>query len=151
MPVRGSLTSETQLHITFAPVSGSDTGGSPLTEYAVFIDDTEYLTGSTNLEYTHSASSGTSYKVEYAGVNRQGTGALSPSETIKAITVPGKVSQPSVSYASGAYTVDWSAPTTGGTGVALTQYIVEIQKSDGYFDSHTDCPGSDVSLITCDF
>ena len=152
-PVRNELTSENYLYIDIFPITGLSTGGAPITEYKLVVDNVEVVPDSYDgLTFKYSATSGQSYEVQYLGVNRQGPGGMSPAETIKAITVPHAPAKPVVSYADSTYTVTWSSPNTGGTGVVLTQYIVEIKKKDGYFLADADdCPGTDVSLTTCTF
>ena len=66
--------------------------------------------------------SGQTYTYRYYAVNRQGDGIMSDETQIIAATVPGAPAQPTVTYSSLLYTVTWTQPTTGGTGIAITNY-----------------------------
>lgn len=54
---------------------------------------------------------------------------------IKAITAPSKPAAPSIVYQPiGKYLISWNAPaSTGGVGLVLTQYKVQVRQSNGHF------------------
>lgn len=152
-----------QVTFTIPEATGSEDGGSAITSYIVYWDegdgatpDTE-LVGETsdNLDLTLTVSTGISsgqdYIFMYKLKNAIGESDWSPTTTILAATVPAKPSAPTVSYPSAStYRVTFTDPSdTGGSGVAISDYTIELKAKSGAFSEYlTTCDGSSSSVKT---
>lgn len=95
--------------------------------------------------------SGTNYKFKYFLRNAIGDSGYSPEVTIRAATIPAKPDSPTVSYPSAStYRITFTNPSnTGGTGVAIDSYTIEIRDSDGVYQEYLGtCDGSDSTVKT---
>lgn len=147
---RGTSSQPTEIEIVIAPLTGTATGGAEILTYVIqsngggsgttftskFGSVSQPALGTSFLDT--GLQSGQFYTYRYFGVNRQGDGAISDETQILAATVPDAPSQPTVSYLSLKYTVDWTSPFTGGTGVALTAYSIEVKSKSGTFLTNAD-------------
>ena len=117
-------------------IAGSDPEGSP------------YLLNSKLV--TTAIQSGATYRARYRAYNIHGWGPYSPEGEILAAIEPGQPSEPAISIDGTDVKIQWSAPAdTGGTGVAITSYRVEIEKPDGTFEEElVNCDGTDASILS---
>lgn len=147
-PRRGSLTTETQLQVTWDYMTGTLTGGSTILSYQLDMNTGSgfvEVVGNTQGDYTQNSvivtsgiSSGYSYTFRYRARNVFGWGDYSELGSAVMSGVPSAVTGVVVSQNSTLtkVTVKWNIPSsTGGNGILLTQYNVVIQGSDGNFYS----------------
>jgi titin len=167
-PVRGALTHETQIELTYDTLTGVATGGSPILSYVVTWDQGtgNYVTLAgdstpnlaTTVLFTTGISSGGSYNFKIFGRNVHGDGAESDPVTILAATVPATMNAPTISTVSAhtslQYRVTVVAPYSGGAGVAIDAYEVVFKYSDGSgYASTAECDGSSATFksnLYCD-
>ena len=97
--------------------------------------------------------SGATYRLRYRAYNVHGWGAYSPIGTIIAATPPAAPAAPTLTTPSTDVVIAWTAPTnTGGTGIAITAYKVELLLTDGTTYQIATCTETDavvVSSATC--
>jgi len=148
--------------VEWAFLTGSDTGGSAITSYELQMDDgaggafvevvgfsSPYTLNSHLI--TAGIVSGNTYRVQYRAKNIHGWGPFSSETSILAATTPSAPGTPTTTIEYDLVKVAWAAPSsTGGTGVALTAYRVEIQHSDGstYSEELTNCDGGHTNVLT---
>ena len=158
-PVGGSLTTESQLEISWAFLTGANqNGGSEILSYGLSIDDgaggdfvqvvgelpatAPYTLNSQTI--TTAINSGLSYRLTYKAYNVHGWGPDSPIATVIAATLPDPPLAPTLSVVGSDVQITWAAPTnTGGTSVAITAYRIEILLTDGTIRQDTvNCDGT---------
>lgn len=148
-PTRGAGTSDGQLDVGWAFLTlDSETGGSAVVSYALDVDDgaggsfNEIVGGSpTTNPYTLNSkivttaiASGATYRARYRAYNVHGWGAYSPIGTIAAATTPAATPEPTLSIVGTGVEISWPEPgDTGGDGVPLTSYRVELLLTDGTY------------------
>ena len=130
--------------ITEATATGGD-GGSPILSYSLEIAEGagsfvvvcggSPLTNPYTLNsivYTTAISSGATYKMRYRTYNVHGWSDYSPEGTIVASTVPDPPDEPSLTMSGSDVLISWTPPAdTGGTGIVITDYLIEILLPDG--------------------
>lgn len=163
-PSRGSGSSDGQLDIEWAFLtSSSETGGSPILSYALEVDDgaggnfNEIVGGSPSTDpYTLNSKvvttaivSGAAYRARYRAYNVHGWGEYSPIGTITAASTPAAASEPTLSIVGTGVQISWSQPSdTGGDGIPLTSYRVELLLPDGTFAQDlVNCDGTDPAIV----
>jgi hypothetical protein len=110
---RGSLTTQSQIHVKIPALLNSETGGASIVSYIVSWDQGlggafSDLSGtplndlSLSQIYTVGVSSGVSYQFVYRALNAQGEGPQSDAVSILAATVPTAMAAPAVTF-SGDY------------------------------------------------
>ena len=177
-PRRGGATSTSLVDVQWDFLTAADAdGGSAILSYSLEADDGQggefvaAVGGSPETEagrYTlnsHSLTtaiiSGLAYRVRYRAYNAHGWGPYSPIGEIRAATPPAAPLAPTLSEEATSMKISWSAPAdTGGTGVAITAYRIEIQLStvlpDGTvaykqdLSSAPNCDGSLASIFAAD-
>ena len=87
------------------------------------------LSGTTGPWDIGSLTNGTSYTVQVRGVNVGGSGAGSNEPSATPFTVPDQVGTPSSSSGDRRFTISWSAPGNGGSGIS--SYRVQYSTNDG--------------------
>lgn len=113
------------------------TGGSPITSYALYWDNGlsglyfSPLVGinSLNMIQTFTATgltSGQSYQFKYKVFNAFGGSGFSSTVTQIAFTYPGQIGPVSTSLVGSQVQFTWSVPYSGGAGVQITEYNLEI-------------------------
>mmetsp|Transcript_9442 Transcript_9442/g.8981 ORF Transcript_9442/g.8981 Transcript_9442/m.8981 type:complete len:609 (+) Transcript_9442:2746-4572(+) len=132
-PTSGSATSSSQIQVDWVDLTGTDTGGSAITSYALYWDNNSgtadiLLADSLILTYTVTGlTAGNTYKFLVKAKNLYGTSAASASVDIDAEGTPGTVSTPVITLA-GSNTdliATWSALSDTG-GLTIDAYDVEI-------------------------
>jgi len=99
---------------------------------------------------TSSITSGATYRVMQRVENIYGWGPFSAIGAIIAATTPGVPVAPTTSISGTNVVITWAAPaSTGGSGIALTSYTVEVLSSDGqtFYPDTTDCNGASSPVI----
>lgn len=78
-----------------------------------------------------------------------GWGPYSPVGTIIAATEPEAPDEPTLTVSGTDVVISWSEPAdTGGTGIAITAYKIELPLSDGtYKEDLVSCDGSQAALV----
>jgi hypothetical protein len=167
-PVRGTSTTDVQLDVNWAflTAAGSD-GGSTILSYGLEQDDGaggafSVVAGSSPdlAPYTLNSKllttaivSGATYRLRYRAYNVHGWGAYSPIGTIIAATPPDAPAAPTLTLSTTNVVIAWTAPTnTGGSGIAITAYRVEMRLRDGSTYQIATCTETDavvVSSTTC--
>lgn len=135
---RGSLTSATQIEVTWATLTGDAAGQDPITRYEIdwdagtngvsytnIVNSTSAVTTSAIITEEMGLVSGTLYRFRYRAVNQQGAGAYSSVSSIYAATAPSGLSAPTTTVSGSDIVVDWSPPSNTG-GLAITSYTVQI-------------------------
>ena len=168
-PTRNSLTSTTQIVVDFGPLDSSMNGGSDITSYAlqmqvsgvwqevIGISSPNLSTTATAASPAFTITSGDRYTFRWMAINIFGTSDPSPTSQILAATIPDQPSPVSISVlTNGDLQISWTEPTnTGGSGVLITDHIVEIKSKDGnYYEDNSLWDGSiDPSLtsLICEF
>jgi len=154
--------SDTSITITWTALTGSTTGNSAITAYAIYWNDgvtadnadklvTEALLSPTTYTFTN-IDGGKTYKFAVKAKNIYGYGTLSSEAQIDAIDVPAKMAIPTVALSAvspfTSVVITWTAPNYHYS--PITDYDVQFQKLDGTFTPYTaQCPGTDESLVTC--
>jgi len=65
------------------------------------------------------------------------------------MTVPGAPASVTTAIDGSDVKISWDLPFTGGTGVSLTSYDIQIRKKDGTFTSYgATCDGNDNTIVT---
>lgn len=156
-PQEGSNTDDTQLHVTWAALTGDNTGNEPITFYEVQWDmglGTWALfkfenAASPTYQHTQTSgvTSGTDYQFRYRASNVHGTGDYSPVSTIKAATVPAQLGAATTSTDGTTVTISWPA-TTNERGASVTEYRIKIKQSDGSFSESSSCSGTAPLIIS---
>jgi len=163
-PYGGAATTESLLDVHWAFLAGAgQDGGSPLLSYGLDVDDgaggpfapavgaspltAPYTLNSAQL--TTAIASGLTYRLRYRAYNVHGWGPDSPIGTIVAATLPDAPPEPALSLVGAGVQVTWSPPDdTGGAGIAVTAYRVEVRLPDGaYKEDLVDCDGSDPAIV----
>lgn len=140
-----------------------DNGGSAIISYSLEVDDgaggsfIEIVGGSplsapytlNSKVVTTAVASGATYRVRYRTYNVHGWGDYSPEGSITAATVPDSTDEPSLTISGTDVLISWTAPSdTGGAGVAITQYKIELLLTDGtYREDTTNCDGTDSAVV----
>jgi hypothetical protein len=157
-PARGILTTETQLDVNWEFLTTYEqTGGTDIISYELDMDDglggsfVEVIGYTTpfalnSFLITFDIVSGRNYALKYRAQNVHGWSPdFSPITYILAATVPAiPVGEPQTSIADTEVNVriSWQAPTsTGGTGVVINSYVIEVQLKDGTYQQV--CDGTD--------
>jgi titin len=120
--------------VTVRWAAPADTGGAPITGYAVrayrgttLVKTVTARAGSTSVPVTGLVN-GTGYRFTVAAVNAAGTGGQSPATaTVAPRTVPGAPAIGRPSAGDSAATVRWAAPKATG-GAAVTGYTVRVYR-----------------------
>ena len=158
---RGEHTSQTQLHLTISElVQGVSDGGSPVTSYVIEWDAGDSnnafsaIVGeaSPNLDLSHyvydNISSGTSYQFRYYAVNVHGPGPVSDTQVIQAANNPARMEAPTVTLEPGLlYKVSFTAPHSGGLGIAIEEYEIVFRRKDLTFATIAQCDGTSQTVI----
>jgi hypothetical protein len=133
------------LEIDWDYISGTASGGTAVTGYELQVDDgaggsftsavgggaTPYTLNSVLI--TSSITSGATYRAIYRAQNVLGWGPFSAIGTVTAAGTPTTPGSPTTSISGTGVVISWTAPSsTGGSGIALTSYKVEVLSSDGY-------------------
>ena len=114
-------------------ITGTNTGGSPITSYVLYWDnglDGLYFSNlvgenSHSLIQTFTATgltSGQSYEFKYKVKNAFGSSSFSSVVTQVAFTYPGLISPVQTSLVGTAVQFTWTQPFTGGSGISITEY-----------------------------
>jgi hypothetical protein len=163
-PYRGPDTTEARLDVHWAFLTDARAdGGSAILNYGLEVDDGAggafyaVVGGSpatapytlNSVLYTTAVRSGATYRLRYRAYNVHGWGPYSPTGSVLAATVPDAPLEPALQMAGTSVQIDWSAPaSTGGVGVAITAYKVELLLGDGtYKEDKEDCDGSIPSVV----
>ena len=120
-PTRGSSTTETQIQVDWAALTGADTGNSAITSYELLWDNNSgtaniLLTDSLVTTYTVTGlTGGLSYLFKVRAKNVYGEGAYSSDATIAASTTPATMDPPTTATLSGSseIQISWTAPADG--------------------------------------
>lgn len=93
-------------------------------------------------------SSGIEYNFKYRSQNIHGWSlGFSPSILMKTLTVPVKVTGVTTTINSAFARISWSEPYSGGVGIEVLSYLIEIQTKTGDFVEDDQCQGSDTIII----
>jgi titin len=156
----GADTSDEQLHIEWAALTGDDAGQEDITSYTVMWDSgdggsswtllTFQLAGSFTYTHTRSAgvTSGGSYQFKYRAGNQQGVGEYSDISTIIASTVPDTLGSATTLNSGSDVVVSWPA-TSSERGATVTAYRVKFLESDGVtYTESSACDGASATPKT---
>jgi hypothetical protein len=134
-------------------------GGSPITSYAIEMDSGSGFVpiigdpvNQLSLTYTHSSGilSGQTYSLRYRVRNIYGfSTGYSPVVQILAATIPDSPASITTANSADNVLISWIAPVnTGGTGVLITAYKIEILKKDGVtYAISSSCDGSLAGIV----
>lgn len=144
---------KTSIKVVMPEVTGTDTGGSPITSYnlqyngggtsTTFVSLTGELPASTARTYTKSSlTAGVSYLFRYRVKTVNGWGPFSDSVSIKAATVPATPSPPTLALVNGKdVEVSWASPDDGAS--PITSFRVTFKGIDGtYAENTAECDAS---------
>lgn len=155
-PKRGSLTDETQVEVYF-DYQVMD-GGSPVATYSIEVDSGSgfavVASSLTSPVIITSADvvSGAYLIIRYSASNIYGDSGYSPVVVILVATVPAPptAAQSTADSLSTLVTLTWTAPVnTGGSGVAISEYLIAILTHDGVtFNQTSSCDGTQAAVIT---
>ena len=112
---------------------------------------TDMSTTSGKLQQVYSITgitAGNTYTFKYQVSNIYGSSGFSPVLSVVAISLPGKMSQASTSIVSTNVRISWTEPYTGGNGIPITAYNVQIKKSSGTYASSQSCLVTNTMLVT---
>jgi hypothetical protein len=164
-PSGGAATSESVLDVHWAFLAGAgEDGGSSILSYGLDIDDGaggafSPAVGSapTTAPYTLNSKqittaivSGRTYRLRYRAYNAHGWGSYSPIGSITAASLPGAPPEPALTIVGTDVQITWSAPAdTGGDGIALSAYRVELRLADGsYKEDLVTCDASQAAIVS---
>jgi hypothetical protein len=144
--------SDTFINVSWTALTGTDTGNSPITSYALYwnagtgVLATTLVTEAliTSYQFT-SITGGSTYYFKVIAKNIYGYGTESALSSVTAIDVPGKMAIPDVTNSGTTVIVDFAEPNTHYS--AILEYDVQFKKSDGTYGSLT-CTESDLVAAT---
>ena len=119
-PVRGSSTNEQQIQVTWANITGIETGESPVTAYDLWWDnglgtpDYDLTSGLINSYTVTGLVADSNYIFTVRAKNIYGYGPFSSSITIRTSTVPHAMSPITTTQNGTSIIVTWTAPLDGG-------------------------------------
>jgi hypothetical protein len=163
-PYGGTATTESRLDVHWAFLAGpGDDGGSPILSYGLDVDDGaggEFAPAAggspitapftlNSKQLTTAIISGATYRVRYRAYNVHGWGPDSPIGTIVAASLPDPPPEPALSIVGTGVEITWSPPTdTGGDGIAVTAYRVEVRLNSGAFQEDlVACDGTEAAIV----
>lgn len=138
-----SVLSYDESHVTveITLLSGLDAGNAAILYYELSWDEglaqaswsIYSVVSSTTTQVTiDSLTSGATYAFRYRSQNIHGWSAsYSPVLEVVAMTVPGQVDQVTTAMSGSDVVLSWEEPFTGGQGVLITSYIIQLQDSTG--------------------
>jgi len=142
---------ETEAEVQWSTLTAPNNGDSDIIEYQLYYDNGS---GTPNIKiasglitsYTVSGLSiSNTYEFVVKAVNIYGEG---PESAIPLSMIPsdkpGQVDIVSISLSGTEVHINWNAPNDHNS--ALTEYDIQIMKSDGTFDTHADCDGTDATI-----
>ena len=93
--------------------------------------------------------SGVTYQFKYRAENIHGwSTGYSDSVSVKTLVEPSTIDVPVTSNQGDSVKIKWSAPYTGGLGIPITSYEIQILDSSGNFITTPECDGSDSTVIS---
>lgn len=99
--------------------------------------------------YLTDVSSGVYYRFKYRARNVHGDGEASESFTILAATIPNTPQPPTVSFdTQGDYVISFIEPNTGGAGVKIFEYAIEVKSKNESYITPESCTSSPEILLT---
>lgn len=137
LPYRDTSTTNRQVVVNWAFLSGAAAGMSPITSYNLWWDQgtdgetwysligmSEPIIGQSSFTATNGVLEGHYYKFKIRAMNIWGWGPFSPVATIKASTVPNTVSNIQATYdaSNGNLEVSWNIPASNGD--VVTSYAI---------------------------
>ena len=153
VPYRGSGSSSYQIEVNWTPLTGSDTGNSPILAYSLWWDKGDgvssvQLSESNSTAFVVSGVSiGNNYTFWVRAKNIYGYGQFSPTVSIVAAEVPNTLASVVTSlYGSSSVQLSWFAPTDS---VAI-YYQVQLfnPKLLKNFDDLTNCNGQSNTVLS---
>jgi hypothetical protein len=156
-PYRGGMTSVDRAHVVIAPLTGAQTGGSPITSYYIQFDGltngvdwlelqgfTTYTTSLTFLK--DGLETNKIYQFRYKARTIFGWSDWSPVGLIKTIRIPDQLAPVVTSLQGDNVLIEWIQPYLGGDTL-LVEYNITIRgKDDRMYNQLTYCSGQD-SLV----
>jgi hypothetical protein len=112
----------------------------------------EYLTevqGEDVIKVTiNGLTSGTNYQFKYRSQNIHGwSTGFSPSVVMMTLTVPVKVIDLTTTIINSKARIFWTEPYSGGVGIHILGYTIEIMAKDGTFHQDPECDGNSAEVI----
>lgn len=110
---------------------------------------TEGSDGETVIKATiNGLSSGIEYNFKYRTQNIHGWSlGFSPSVLVKTLTEPAQITGVKTEVVSNNVRISWLEPYSGGVGIDIQEYRIEVQKKDGFFVEDASCLGNDPTII----
>ena len=137
--------SESEINLTLPTIDTSETGGSPILSYALYMQSggdeillTDMSTSSSKLQKSYSITgitAGDVYIFKYQVSNIFGWSRNSTTLSVEAVSLPGKMATVSTSIVSTNVRILWIEPYTGGNGITIDAYNVLILSSSGTYTS----------------
>lgn len=151
-----SGTTGTTMVLNLPPITGTNTGGSPITSYnlqhdsatATWTEASGLSPYSTSTQVTITGlTAGSSYNLRYRTRNIHEWSGWSPNGTVLMASAPDKVSTPVITLSAANVVVTWTKPANGG--VAIDGYRITFKSSTGSFVSMAGCTSADKDTVTC--
>lgn len=93
--------------------------------------------------------SGVTYQFNYRAENIHGWSTdYSDSVSVKTLTEPSTIDLPTTANLENTVKIVWSAPYSGGSGIPITSYEIQVRDSNGDFQTTSECDGSDATIIS---
>lgn len=155
---KGAASSYNQIQLTWSALTGTATGGSPITSYVLYWDNgagggTTSLTLMDSLVTTYTVTgltAGTTYAFRLQGKNIYGLGVIQTTAlSIKAEDVPATMSAPTVTLNYPNMVIDWSSVIPAAHGATIDEYTIEIYNPTTTSNSldTTNCDGTNAAII----
>ena len=137
--------SESEIDLNLPTIDTSETGGSSILSYALYMQSggdeillTDMSTTSSKLQQSYSITgitAGDIYIFKYQVSNIFGWSRNSTTLSVEAVSLPGKMATVSTSIVSTNVRILWIEPYTGGNGITIDAYNVLILSSSGIYTS----------------
>ncbi|MCP3681809.1 MAG: fibronectin type III domain-containing protein, partial [bacterium] len=158
IPTEGTNTNDSQIEVDYTALVSPNTGYSSVTSYSLEWDSGSnglsftplvgYSSDSLNLTYTKiGLTSGQNYIFKYRAKNIYGWGPYSSDVTIKASTIPSKLSLPPTTTNDNTNVkISWGVAYDGGE--TISEYKIEIKQKNNSFSQVSSCLGTNATIIS---
>jgi len=148
-PTEGAATTENELQVDWLPVTGTDTGNSPVLSYSLWWDNgaggeptTERLEEDVLTEYITGLTPG-GYRFMVRANNVYGYGEWSPVAEIRASNVPDVLAALTVTLNYPYFDFAWAEPLTGHEVVDAYEILIYSPTTGTYYEDKDYCDGDD--------
>ena len=149
-----SQVQEDQVSLSWTSLSGTSTGNSEITAYALYFDDatgsiTHLLQSTTGTSFTATGlTGGQNYQFHVKACNIYGCGLASDAITVRTSDVPDQIDTLTTSIEGTDVKVAWLEPDANFEPILEYEVVFEAS-NDAYVTDSTNCDGQDPSVTEC--